>query len=75
MGSNDKSIHDYVCLNKKDKEFLENTYLEDLLDVEGRKGVPVKKENVRKAIEHHLERQRLKTQIIDFDFQDIYDEH
>ncbi len=67
-----KSIHDYICLNKKDKEFLENTYLEDLLDVEDRKRVPLKNDNIRKSIEHHLERQRLKTQIIDFDF---FDEH
>jgi|GEM_PF-3317726 len=67
-----KSMHDYICLNKKDKEFLENTYLEDLLDVEDRKKVPLKNDNVRKSIEHHLERQRLKTQIIDFDF---FDEH
>ena len=72
MGSTSKSIHDYVCLNRKDKEFLDKTYLEDLLDVEGRKNMPVKKENVRKAIEHHLERQQLKNQIIDFD---LYDEH
>lgn len=72
MGDNNKTMHDYVCLNKKDREFLDNTYLEDLLDVEGRKNVPVKKENVRKAVEHHLERQQLKRQIIDFD---LYDEH
>ncbi len=71
--ANNKSTREYICLNKKDKEFLENTYLEDLLDVEGRKNVPVKQENVRKAIEHHLERQQLKRQIIDFDLYD--DEH
>jgi len=68
----DKSIHDYICLNKNDKEFLDNTYLEDLLDVEDRKQLPVKNDNVRKSIEHHLERQQLKSQIIDFD---LFDEH
>lgn len=72
MGSTDKSMHDYVCLNKKDKDFLDETHLEDLLDVEERKNLPIKKDNVRKAIEHHLERQQLKNQIVDFD---LYDEH
>ncbi len=67
-----KIIRDYVCLNKKDKEFLDNTYLEDLLDVEGKKNKPIRSENVRKAIEQHFERQQLKNQIIDFD---LYDEH
>jgi len=70
MGS--KIIRDYVCLNKKDKEFLENTSLEDLLDVEGRKNMPVRSDNVRKAIERHFERKQLKNQIVDFD---LYDEH
>ncbi len=67
-----KTTREYVCLNKKDQEFLENTYLEDVLDIEGRKNVPIRSENVRKAIERHFERQRLKNQIIDFD---LYDTH
>ncbi len=76
MANQHKSSHEYICLNKKDREFLEKTYLEDLLDVEGRKNVPIRKDNVRKAIEHHLERQQLKRQIMDFDLRDLYeDEH
>ncbi len=67
-----KMMRDYVCLNKKDKEFLDNTYLEDILDVEGKKNKPIRSENVRKAIEQHFERLQLKNQIVDFD---LYDEH
>ena len=71
-----KNSHVYVCLNKNDSKFLEETHLEDLLDVEGRKNVPVRTENIRKSIEHHLERKRLKQQIVDFDLEDdYYDEH
>ena len=71
-----KNSHNYICLNKNDSKFLEETHLEDLLDVEGRKNVPVRTENVRKSIEHHLERKRLKQQIVDFDLEDdYYDEH
>ena len=67
-----KIMRDYICLNKKDKEFLDNTYLEDILDVEGRKNKPIRSDNVRKAIEQHFERLQLKNQIVDFD---LYDEH
>lgn len=70
-----KNSRDYVCLNKNDEKFLEETYLEDLLDVEGRKNVPVRSDNIRKSIEHHLERQRLKKNIADFDWLDDYEEH
>jgi len=67
-----KTPHDYICLNENDSKFLEETHLEDLLDVEGRTNVPVRTGNTRKSIEHHLERKRLKQQIVDFD---LYDEH
>lgn len=70
-----KSTHNYVCLNKNDKSFLEETNLEEILDVEERKDIPLRTENVRKSIEHHQERQRLKKRIIDFDFKDEYEEH
>lgn len=70
-----KNTREYVCLNKNDQEFLEETHLEDLLDIEDRKNVPVRGENIRKSIEHHLERQQLKKNIADFDWFDEYDEH
>ncbi|MCC6209171.1 MAG: hypothetical protein IT488_13625 [Gammaproteobacteria bacterium] len=73
MGS--KSSHNYVCLNKNDKNFLEETNLEEILDVEERKNIPLRSDNVRKSIERHLERKRLKQNIADFDFQDEYEEH
>lgn len=70
-----KSSHNYVCLNKNDKTFLEETDLEEILDVEERKDVPLRTDNVRKSIERHLERERLKQNIADFDFRDEYEEH
>lgn len=73
MGS--KSTHTYICLNKNDKNFLEETDLEEILDVEERKNIPLRTDNVRKSIERHMERQRLKKNIADFDFQEEYDEH
>jgi hypothetical protein len=73
MGS--KTSHTYVCLNKNDKTFLEETNLEEVLDIEERKDVPLRTENVRKSIERHMERKRLKKNIADFDFKDEYEEH
>jgi hypothetical protein len=73
MGS--KSIQIQVCLNKNDKTFLEETNLEEILDVEGRKDSPLRGENVRKSIERHMERKQLKKNIVDFDFNDDYEEH
>lgn len=70
-----KSTHIHVCLNKNDKTFIEETNLEEILDVEERKDIPLRTENVRKSIEHHMERQQLKKNIIDFDFKDEYEEH
>lgn len=72
-----KSTHEYICLNKNDEQFLEDHNLEDLLDTHDRKNAPLRTENVRKSIEHHLERRRLKQRIADFDWdeQDFYEEH
>ena len=64
--ANKQSMHNYVCLNKKDQEFLDETYLEDVLDTDGKKNVPLRNENVRKSIEYYLERQQLKDNIVDF---------
>jgi hypothetical protein len=73
MGS--KSNHVQVCLNKNDKTFLEETNLEEILDIEGRKDTPLRTENVRKSIERHMERKQLQKNIVDFDFNDEYEEH
>jgi hypothetical protein len=72
-----KSSHEYICLNKSDEDYLEDHNLEDLLDTQERKNAPLRTENIRKSIEHHLERQRLKQRIADFDWkeQDFYEEH
>lgn len=73
-----KNAHQYVCLKKEDRKFLEERHLEEILDTQGRKNVPLRSNNVRKSIEHHLERQRLKRYIADFDLGDAddgYDEH
>lgn len=74
-----KVPHEYVCLRQDDKKFLEEHHLEDLLDTEGRQNAPLRTPNVRKSIEHHLERQRLKKNIADFDWGDAeadpYEEH
>ncbi len=72
-----KSSHEYICLNKNDMDYLEDHNLEDQLDTDERKNAPLRTENIRKSIEHHLERQRLKQRIADFDWkeQDFYEEH
>lgn len=75
-----KTPHEYVCINQDDSKFLDEHHLEDLLDTKGRKNAPLRTENLRKSIEHHLERQRLKKNIADFDLgdaddEDIYDQH
>ncbi len=72
-----KPSHEFVCLNKEDEKLLEDHNLEDLLDTLDRKNAPLRTQNVRKSIEHHLERQRLKQRIADFDWteQDFYEEH
>ena len=72
-----KSSHEYICLNKNDIDYLEDHNLEDQLDTHERQNAPLRTENIRKSIEHHLERQRLKQQIADFDWkeQDLYEEH
>ena len=69
-----KLRHFPVCLNRNDKSFLEETDIEEILDVEDRKNVPVRTGNVRKSIEHFLERQRLKKHIMDFYFDDESEE-
>lgn len=68
-----KPSHEYICLNEQDKKFLEEDHLETLLDAHERKNVPIRTANIRKSIEHHLERQRLKRHIADFDWEDDSD--
>jgi hypothetical protein len=70
-----RTIHHHVCLNRDDEPFLEEAMLEELLDVEERKGVPLRTANLRKSIEHYAERRRLRRYIVDFDFPDEHDEH
>ncbi len=74
-----KVPHDYVCIKADDRKFLDEDHLEEVLDTQGRKNAPRRTANVRKSIEHHLERQRLKRNIADFDLhdaeEDSYDEH
>lgn len=72
-----KSSHEYICLNKNDSDYLEDHNLEDQLDAHERKNAPLRTKNIRKSIEHHLERRRLKQRIADFDWKekDIYEEH
>lgn len=74
-----KTSHEYICIKKDDSKFLEENHLEDALDTAGRKNAPLRTDNLRKSIEHHLERQRLKRNIADFDWRDAeadpYEEH
>ncbi|MCC6301932.1 MAG: hypothetical protein IT489_03925 [Gammaproteobacteria bacterium] len=70
-----RSRHDFVCLNERDRSLLEDGYLENLLDPEGREHAPLRTANARKSLEHHLERQRLKQHIADLDILGGYDEH
>lgn len=74
---NNKQSHEYICLNEHDQKYLDESYLEGLLDTRERQNVPIRSDNVRKSIEHHLERQRLKREIADFDWNepDPYGEH
>ncbi len=68
-------LHDYVCFNRKDERLVKDERLEALLDVESLKDQPASGErNVRKSIEHFLERQALKRQLVDFDL-DTEDYH
>jgi hypothetical protein len=62
--------HHYVCISKNDNELLEDHHLEEILDTEERGGAPLRTCNARKSLEHHLERQRLKKRIADFDWWD-----
>lgn len=62
-----KTLNDYICVSDDEAILLKNDSLEDFLDYEDKKGAPQRKRNVRKAIERHLERKRLKQQISDFD--------
>lgn len=72
-----KPSHEYICFNKNDEPFLEDHNLEDLLDTEERQNAPLRTGNIRKSVERHLERQRLKQRIADLDWQerDLYEEH
>jgi hypothetical protein len=65
-----KKKHSIICLNKNDMTFLKEADIEEILDVEDRKNVPIRTGNVRKSIEHYLERRKLKELIIDFYFKD-----
>lgn len=67
--------HEYVCLDRRNRSFLNDARLEDLLDVEGRPRAPLRTANARKSLEHHRERQRLKRHIADFDFAEADEEH
>lgn len=64
----DKHLHEYVCIKPEDRELLEEHQLEDLIDARGRRNAPLRTDNVRKSVEHHLERKRLKRNIADFDW-------
>ncbi len=67
-------LHDYICLDHKNERLVKDENLEALLDVEPLKEQPAEERNVRKSIEHFLERQALKKQLVDFDF-DLDDYH
>lgn len=70
-------LHDYVCFNRKNERLVKDESLESLLDVEALKepeGKAQGERNVRKSIEHFLERQALRKQLVDFDL-DVDDFH
>lgn len=64
----DKHLHQYICIKPEDRELLDEHQLEDLIDARGRRNAPLRTGNVRKSVEHHLERKRLKRNIADFDW-------
>jgi hypothetical protein len=70
-----KHLHEYVCIRPEDRKLLDERQLEKLIDARGRSNAPLRTDNIRKSIEHHLERQRLKRYIADFDWGDADDHH
>lgn len=72
----DKNLHQYICIRPEDRKLLDEHQLEGLIDARARRNAPLRTGNVRKSIEHHQERQRLKRNIADFDWVDAeQDDH
>lgn len=66
-----KHLHEYVCIKPEDRKLLDEQQLEKLIDARGRNNAPLRTDNIRKSIEHHMERQRLKRNIADFEWVDV----
>jgi len=69
-----KNLQEYAVFNGQDERVVDDENLDSLSDIENvdAKASPKQTRNVRKSIEHFMERQRLRSELVDFD---LYDEH
>lgn len=65
-----RPLRRYHSIRSEDGDVLDEKALERLLDARERPEPPLRTANTRKSIEHHLERQRLKRSIADYDWGD-----
>jgi len=55
-----KTLNDYTCFDNDSVLMVEGDSLQQVLNDEEERNAPLRKINVRKAIELHIERKRLK---------------
>ncbi len=69
-----KNLQEYAVFNGQDERLVDDENLDGIKDIEqvGTGASPKQTRNVRKSIEHFMERQRLRSELVDFD---LYEEH
>jgi hypothetical protein len=69
-----KNLQEYAVFNGQDERLVDEDNLDNLKDIEQIESGSSTKQtrNVRKSIEHFMERQRLRSELVDFD---LYEEH
>lgn len=69
-----KNLNEVAVFNGQDERIIDEDGIDSVLDIEKINDSATQKptRNVRKSIEQFLERQRLRSELMDFD---VYDEH
>jgi len=69
-----KNLQEYAVFNSQDERIIDDENLDTVMDIEKVDNSVSSKStrNVRKSIEQFMERQRLRSELIDFDH---YEEH